>query len=62
MILSESDIADKTKIPLPAVHGDVEFENVFFTENSAYILDECKFYAKDNSIGIVGESAVEKVL
>ena len=33
----ESDLVDKTKIPLPSVHGDVEFENVSFsfTKNSS---------------------------
>ena len=61
----ESDIVDKTKIPLPAVHGDVEFENVSFsfTENSAYILDEVSFKVKKGQfIGIVGESGSGKVL
>ena len=59
----ESDIVDKTKIPLPAVHGDVEFENVSFsfTENSAYILDEVSFKVKKGQfIGIVGESGSGK--
>ena len=59
----ESDIVDKTKIPLPAVHGDVEFENVSFsfTENSSYILEDVSFKVKKGQfIGIVGESGSGK--
>jgi len=59
----ESDIVDKTKIPLPAVHGDVEFENVSFsfTENNSYILDDVSFKVKKGQfIGIVGESGSGK--
>ena len=41
----ESDIVDKTKIPLPSVHGDVEFENVSFsfTKNNVEYLRRRNF-------------------
>ena len=59
----ESDIVDKTKIPLPSVHGDVEFENVSFsfTKNNVNTLEDVSFKVKKGQfIGIVGESGSGK--
>ena len=59
----ESDLVDKTKIPLPSVHGDVEFENVSFsfTKNNSNTLEDVTFKVKRGQfIGIVGESGSGK--
>ncbi len=59
----ESDIVDRTKIPLPTVKGDVEFENVnfSFTKNNTKILNNVSLKVrKGQFIGIVGESGSGK--
>ena len=59
----ESDIIDKTKIPLPSVSGDVEFKNVSFSfaKSNINILDDVSFKVKKGQfIGIVGESGSGK--
>ncbi len=59
----ESDIIDKTKIPLPTVKGEVEFENVdfSFTRNNTKILNNVSLKVRQGQfIGIVGESGSGK--
>ena len=59
----ESDVVDKTKIPLPTVKGEVEFENVdfSFSRNNSKILNNVSLKVSQGQfIGIVGESGSGK--
>ena len=59
----ESDVVDKTKIPLPIVKGEVEFENVdfSFSRNNTKILNNISLKVRQGQfIGIVGESGSGK--
>ncbi len=59
----ESDTIDQSKIPLPVVEGDIEFEgvNFSFTKSNTNILNDVSFkIEKGQFVGIVGESGSGK--
>ena len=59
----ESDAIDQSKIPLPVVKGDIEFDrvNFSFTKSNINILNDVTFKInKGQFVGIVGESGSGK--
>tara|TARA_B100001248_G_C27397844_1_gene467028 strand:- start:3066 stop:5984 length:2919 start_codon:yes stop_codon:yes gene_type:complete len=59
----ESDAIDQSKIPLPVVKGDIEFQgvNFSFTKSNTNILNDVSFkIEKGQFVGIVGESGSGK--
>jgi ATP-binding cassette subfamily B protein len=59
----ESSAADKANIPLPSVHGDVEFENVSFSfsPGSPEVLKNVDLHiAQGTFVGVVGQSGSGK--
>ena len=59
----ESSLADKANIPLPSVHGDVEFENISFSfsPGSPEVLKNVDLHiAQGTFIGVVGQSGSGK--
>ena len=59
----EASEADKSKIPLPSIEGDIKFENVSFKfeNNQPYVLNNVNLNIKQGQfVGVVGQSGSGK--